>query len=142
MIKIRTTISTDLSDNKINFKKISRKVGLGFKKNIKKSGNVSIVIINSELMKEMNFKYRMKNYVTDVLSFESDENRYLGDIFICLKKVYEQAEEFRHSAEREYAFLLVHGILHLLGFDHENSEQEKEMFTFQERILNDSGIER
>ncbi len=142
MIKIETIISTDLIDDDINFEEIARKVSWALKKSIKKKSKVTVVIVDEKVMCDMNSRYRMKDYTTDVLSFEADEDKYLGDVFICLNKVYEQSKKYNHSVEREYAFLLVHGILHLLGFDHETSEQEKEMLAIQERILNDGGFKR
>ncbi|MGI6709994.1 MAG: rRNA maturation RNase YbeY [Bacilli bacterium] len=142
MIKIKTIVPIELIVEDIKFEELSNKISLAFAKNIKKKSNVTVVIIDTKKMKEMNYKYRMKDYATDVLSFEAEEDKYLGDIFICLEKIYEQAQKYNHSNEREYAFLLVHGILHLLGFDHETSEQEKEMLAIQERILNDGGFKR
>jgi probable rRNA maturation factor len=70
-----------------------------------------------------------------VLSFPDRDEEYLGDIFISIDKVYEQAKQYNHSVEREFAFLLTHGILHLLGYDHENTNDEKKMIAKQEEIL-------
>ena len=66
----------------------------------------------------------------------------LGDIFICIPQMKRQAEEFGHSEKRELAFLAVHGILHLLGYDHMNEEDEKVMFALQELILDGKNIKR
>ena len=63
--------------------------------------------------------------------------RFLGEIFICIPKMEEQAKEYGHSEIRELAFLTVHGLLHLLGYDHMNEEDEKIMFGLQEVILNE-----
>ena len=66
----------------------------------------------------------------------------LGDIVISIPKVEEQAEEYGHSFYREMCFLFTHGLLHLLGFDHMNEEDEKVMFSRQKEILNALNIER
>lgn len=66
----------------------------------------------------------------------------LGDIVISLDKAKEQAEDYGHSLERELGFLALHGFLHLLGYDHENEEEEKSMFNRQEEILHEFGLER
>ena len=113
---------------------------------------VSISFVDNHEIQELNKQYRNKDAATDVLSFplmefedtEEDyeneeeyvqEDRLLGDIVISLEKAQEQATEYGHSFERELAFLLVHGVLHLLGMDHENEQQEKEMLQKQENIL-------
>jgi probable rRNA maturation factor len=113
---------------------------------------VSISFVDNEEIRELNRRYRDKNSATDVLSFPllefeqtdedfSDEEEYiqeeqmLGDIVISLERAKEQAEEYGHSFEREVAFLLVHGVLHLLGMDHENEAEEKQMRQKQDHIL-------
>ena len=70
------------------------------------------------------------------------EKRILGDIYISIDKAREQAVEYGHSLLRELCFLTIHGILHLLGYDHMEASEEKIMFELQERILNDYGIKR
>ena len=66
----------------------------------------------------------------------------LGDVFICIDRALEQAEEYNHSVEREMGFLAVHGYLHLIGYDHMNPEDEKVMFTKQEEILAKANLKR
>jgi probable rRNA maturation factor len=66
----------------------------------------------------------------------------LGDIIISIERTKEQAEEYGHSFDRELGFLALHGFLHLLGFDHMNEEDEKEMFTKQKEILEEYGLSR
>lgn len=103
----------------------------------------SIIFIDDEKMHEMNKKYRGIDRSTDVLSFAFEDNekvrynvRNLGEIYISIPKMKEQAKEYGHSEKRELAFLTVHGILHLLGFDHTKGEkEEKEMFARQELVL-------
>ena len=64
----------------------------------------------------------------------------LGDIYISVEKAVEQAKEYGHSVNRELSFLFVHGLLHLLGYDHMNEEDEKVMFDLQEKILKEKGV--
>ena len=70
------------------------------------------------------------------------EIRFLGEIYICIPRMIEQAKEFGHSEKRELSFLCVHGLLHLLGYDHMEKEDEKVMFALQELILNEANITR
>lgn len=110
----------------------------------------NIIIVDEEKIRELNKNYRNKDSVTDVISFalEDDEIfvktdfRVLGDIYICLKRAKDQAKEYGHSILRELSFLTVHGLLHLLGYDHMEEYDEKIMFELQERILDEYGIKR
>ncbi len=105
----------------------------------------SIVFIDDKFMHELNMKYRGIDRTTDVLSFAFEDNnnicyniRQLGEIFVSIPKMKEQAKEYGHSEKRELAFLVVHGLLHLLGYDHTLGEkEEKEMFTKQELVLDE-----
>ncbi len=123
------------------------------------SAEISVTIVDADEIRRINRQMRNIDAVTDVLSFpmlEFDENRkmitddydldgdnlMLGDIVICAPRAKEQAEEFGHSFLREMAFLTVHSMLHLLGYDHMEEEQEREMFARQEEILNLLGITR
>ena len=108
--------------------------------------NVSVLITDNEEIHGLNLEYRGKDAPTDVLSFplfdeegNLDEEE-LGDIVISLERAVAQAEEYNHSLKREVAFLTAHSMLHLLGYDHENGEQE--MYVKQDEILNDLGITR
>ena len=110
----------------------------------------NIIIVDEAKIQEINREYRNKDFVTDVISFalEDDDTfiqtdmRILGDIYICLKKCKDQSMEYRHSFLRELSFLTIHGLLHLLGYDHMNVEDEKVMFKLQEMILNEYGIKK
>ena len=111
----------------------------------------NVIIINNEEIHKINKEYRGIDRPTDVISFALEdykdikyENDYrvLGDIYISIDKVKEQAKEYGHSEKRELAFLAVHGLLHLLGYDHMEKEDEKVMFSKQEEILNGFGITR
>lgn len=109
----------------------------------------NVIIINNEEIHKINKEYRGIDRPTDVISFALEdykdikyENDYrvLGDIYISIDKVKEQAKEYGHSEKRELAFLAVHGLLHLLGYDHMKKEDEKVMFSKQELILDGYGI--
>ncbi len=110
----------------------------------------NIIIVDEEKIQDINRDYRNKNSVTDVISFalEDDDTfietdmRILGDIYICLKRCKDQSIEYGHSFLRELSFLTIHGLLHLLGYDHMNEEDEKVMFKLQEMILNEYGIKK
>ena len=107
---------------------------------------VSLVICGPVTIKKINREYRNINRVTDVISFallDNDESvEYedaieLGDIFINRDRVISQAYDYEHSIKREFVFLFVHGLLHLLGYDHMTPEDEKRMFALQKRIIGD-----
>lgn len=107
---------------------------------------VSLIICGPVTIKKINREYRNINRVTDVISFallDNDESvEYedvieLGDIFINRERVISQAYDYEHSIKREFVFLFVHGLLHLLGYDHMTPEDEKRMFALQKRIIGD-----
>lgn len=125
------------------------------KQNVEQGSEISITFVTNESIQEINREYRQKDYPTDVISFAMEElgegevevvgadmPRILGDIIISIPKAKEQAEEYGHSFMRELSFLAVHGFLHLLGYDHENEEDEKEMFSLQREILDEYGLKR
>lgn len=122
--------------NNIDYNKIIEDIENLFNVEFETSKEVSVIIVNSEEIHEMNKQYRNIDRPTDVLSFEEYEDDYLGEIFICEEKVYEQAKSYNHSNEREFAFLLTHGLLHLLGYDHIEKEDEEVMFKKQDELLN------
>lgn len=113
-----------------------------------KNANMSIILIDDDKMHELNKEYRGVDRTTDVLSFALEDNediklpiRELGDVFVSIPKMLEQAKEFNHSEKRELSFLVCHGLLHLLGYDHTKSEEdEKIQFGLQDQILGDLGI--
>ncbi len=124
--------------------------------NIEAETEVTISFVTNDLIQEMNRDYRGKDVPTDVLSFsmeelgeeeieiilEEDMPRVLGDIVISVDKMKEQAAEFDHSENRELGFLVVHGMLHLLGYDHLTDEDEKIMFAKQNELLDAYGLQR
>ena len=109
---------------------------------------LSVTIVNNDYIHEINRTYRHIDRPTDVISFaflddvpnkevllQSKQMVVLGDIYISYEKAEEQAKSYGHSLERELKFLFVHGLLHLLGYDHMNEEDEKVMFRLQDEIL-------
>lgn len=110
----------------------------------------NVILVVNEKIQSINKEYRNKDQVTDVISFALEDfkdivyedYRVLGDIYISLDKAKDQAVEYGHSFKREICFLTIHGLLHLLGYDHMNEEDEKIMFSEQERILDEYGIKR
>jgi len=116
---------------------------------------LSVTFVTNEAIHEINKEYRHKDAPTDVISFALEElgegetaiiaegmPRILGDVIISIDRTREQAEEFGHSFERELGFLAVHGLLHVLGYDHMVPEDEKIMFGKQDEILESYGLSR
>lgn len=110
----------------------------------------NVIIVDNESIHKINKEYRGIDRPTDVISFALEDEkqidipnmRVLGDIYISYDKVIEQAEEYKHSRKRELCFLGIHGLLHLLGYDHMNEEEEKEMFKLQKELLEEYGIKK
>ena len=114
-----------------------------------KDSIMSIIIVDNKTIHEINKQYRNIDRETDVISFALEEGetieepvKTLGDIYISIDKVYEQAKEYNHSVKRELFFLVTHGFLHLLGYDHMNKEDEEKMFSLQEEVLDSYGVKR
>lgn len=112
---------------------------------------VSLSIVSPDEIKFLNGKYRDNDNITDVLSFpqyddlndiENEEEISLGDVVINDDAVRSQAEEYGHSYERELVYLFVHSILHLLGYDHMQTEDKEEMRSFEEKVMSRLGLER
>ena len=123
--------------------------------------NVSVNFVSEGVIKDLNNKFRQIDKVTDVLSFPNLEKSYfqkltefdgernpddgilfLGDIVICKKVAKKQAKDYRHGAKREICFLALHGLLHLLGFDHIKEEEERLMKAASEDTLQAFGVSR
>ncbi len=124
-------------------------------------GEVALTFVDNEAIQALNSTYRGLDQPTDVLSFAMNDeveddldivfdaeleieagDVLLGDIVISVERAKEQADEYGHSLEREIGFLFVHGFLHLIGYDHQSEEEEKLMFSKQERILQEAGLTR
>lgn len=118
---------------------------------------VTIILTTPDSIKKINKKYRQVDRATDVLSFPMFEKKeleekikkkifdhedMLGDIVISIEKVKEQAEEYGHSFEREFSYMIVHGFYHLMGYDHIEEKDKKIMRPKEEKILDDLRIQR
>ena len=144
----------ELSEHEIN--EIEKLLNYTAKKeNVQEGSELSVTFVSNERIQEINREYRDKDRPTDVISFALEEMgegeleivgegipRVLGDIIISIPKAREQAEEYNHSFMRELGFLAVHGLLHLLGYDHMNEQDEKQMFDRQKEILDGYGLGR
>lgn len=100
-----------------------------------------LTIVNLEEISEINFKYRNKDNSTDIITFSfwdsnsTIKSNLIGEMFLCKEKVISQSKEYKHSLKRELMFLISHGIYHLLGYDHMNENDEKEMMNKQYNVL-------
>lgn len=118
---------------------------------------ISIVLTNPENIHKINKQYRNVDRPTDVLSFPMFEKEelelkiknnifehedVLGDIVISIEQVQKQAEEYGHSFEREFSYMLVHGFYHLMGYDHIKEEDKLKMRPKEEKILEQLGMKR
>jgi len=124
-------------------------------RNVPANSEVSILLVDNSYIQELNLIYRDQDKDTDVLSFAmnelaedepdfdfSNELNVLGDIVISMEKAQSQSEEYGHSMARELGFLAAHGMLHLLGFDHDTEAEEKVMRELQEKVLKSVNLER
>ena len=110
----------------------------------------NIIMVDDKEIQQLNSTYRGIDKKTDVITFaledgdnfRNPELRVLGDIYISIPVAYEQAQIYGHSRIREICFLATHGILHLLGYDHMEENEEKEMFSLQEELLSSYEINR
>ena len=117
------------------------------------NGEVSVTLTNNDYIHQLNRKYRQIDRPTDVLSFALNESEepdiengpdinVLGDIILSVERAEEQAADYGHSQRREIAFLTVHGMLHLLGYDHMEEEERLEMEREQRFVMEKLGIPR
>lgn len=157
MLKINLSEENDNLSSETNklleeiYQALIEKEGLG------QEAEVSLLLTNNEEIQELNRDYRNLDQATDVLSFpiyereeieallkdqEGPELILLGDIIISMERAGEQAHEYGHSLKREVAYLFVHGLLHLLGYDHLEEDEKKEMRTREEEILKSFSLAR
>ena len=116
MIEINNLTTTSIEEEIL--KKVAERILEGENK---RNADLSIALVGPGRIRELNKKYRGKNRVTDVLSFPDNG---LGEIVICLREVKKNAKKFESSFKKELSTCLIHGILHLLGYDHEKSVEE------------------
>ena len=137
-------IITDNSIKEIDFKKLENCIIKLNKKNSiynkEDKHSINIQLLSNEEIIKLNKEFRDKDYLPDVLSFDYRQEKMFehelsGEVFISLEKAKTQAKEKRHSLEDELTFLVIHGILHVLGYEHKNDKQEEEMKKFEELIL-------
>jgi probable rRNA maturation factor len=142
--KLRRAVFQNLSQKRPKHLKASQIKALASR------GCISVVLVSDKQIKKLNKEWRHKDYATDVLSFPMELTApafaeipwQLGEIVISVERALKQSEEYGHSFQREMAFLFVHGLLHVLGFDHEELKEEKEMFGRQRAVLDSLGIKR
>lgn len=131
------------TDDKINSKRLQNALSevlaslqqkkLRNKKNLTAKKEITFVFLPADQMKAINTQYRGKKKPTDVLSFASVEEDSLGELLFCLPVLKKQAKAQKHSLDHELLYMMIHGVLHLLGYDHELSKsEEKLMFQIQD----------
>ena len=156
--KIKVIISNDQKDIKIptGVRMLVRRCcnAVLRQENFEGSAEISVTFVNNEQIHKLNLEHRNIHRETDVLSFPLGENgvydinhdtgaKMLGDIVISIEKAFAQAEEYGHPLQREIAFLTVHSLLHLLGYDHENGGLEAvHMREKEESVLTQLGLKR
>ncbi|MBU4689502.1 rRNA maturation RNase YbeY [Mycoplasma zalophidermidis] len=149
MVEININIENGTSFHFENeYKQILRNLQDYF--NIDKTIVLDVSIVNNQKIKKLNKKYRGKDYATDILSFDFGNDDFynelpilpIGELIISHEKVESQAIEFNHSVRREYCYLFAHGLIHLMGYDHETEIEKVEMDKMVDSIFNPLGITR
>ncbi len=103
--------------------------------------NIVIVFMNQAKAKKINFQFRQKSYATDILSFKGEYDD-LGELIICFDVIKKQAKEHGLSLKEELGYMLIHGVLHLLGYEHElDAKSAKKMFSKQDNIFKKMCVE-
>jgi probable rRNA maturation factor len=120
--KINLKLIKKIAENFLQFYKIEKK-------------EVSIALVSDSEIKKINKQYRQKDSATDVLSF-SGEGDFLGEIIVDYAQIKRQAKELRKKVDEELAFILVHGLLHLIGYDDETEKERVEMIKLGEGFIN------
>ena len=150
---------TDIEFDFPDYEKVAESTMLAVMKDklVPEELDVNILIVSPESIREINRENRDTDSVTDVLSFpyfeydepgvfaeyiSDDTENILGDIILCGERIISQAEEFGHSQKREFAFLIVHSMLHLLGYDHMEPDDEEVMQAEQRRLMDIIDIHR
>ena len=153
--KVRVTITDRQKKVKIpsGLRMLIRRACIAVLREEKFQGNaeVSVTFVDNDQIRRLNAKFRDKDSATDVLSFPMGENgeydlnpstgaKLLGDVVLSMEKAAEQAQEYEHSFEREVCYLTVHSMLHLLGYDHMNSEEKAVMRMKEETVMSQIGL--
>nr|WP_318024499.1 rRNA maturation RNase YbeY [Mycoplasmopsis bovis] len=150
MVIVNVNIENGNSFNfKDEYEEILRNLQSYFKLDNKEI-SVDVSIVNNRKIKKLNKQYRQKDYATDILSFDfGDKSLYkdmpflpLGELVISHEKVEEQAKEFGHSLRREYCYLYAHGLIHLMGYDHELEDERVAMNMMVDAIFDPLNITR
>ncbi|MCK4891641.1 MAG: rRNA maturation RNase YbeY [Candidatus Pacebacteria bacterium] len=143
-------LTKNFTRQKLNQKYLNKVAEVALKViKLKKQTEISLVILGEKRIRSLNRKYRNIDKVTDVLSFGNEKAKnksakfisppcnvlHLGEIFICYTQAKKQAKEKKHSVKREMEILLIHGILHLAGYDHKGNYEYSEMKILEEKIL-------
>jgi len=158
MYKFSEVNFLDIVENKEYLELVEKVIGQAFFiEGIDKSNlYINVILTNPENIRKANKEYRNIDKETDVLSFpmfekqeieyiknkENDVQDVLGDIIISIDRVQEQAKEYGHSFEREFAYMLIHGFYHLMGYDHMTEEEKMEMRAKEEGVLEKLQITR
>ena len=120
--------------------RLAETISLSLEKLLEGNENVSILLTNDTRIQDLNRNFRNKDKPTNVLSFPSEEDIFLGDIAISFNTLVKEAEEQDKEFYHHFIHMLIHGVLHLLGYDHETDDEAEEMETLEIKILEDMGI--
>lgn len=112
---------------------IKKKLNPNFKKNLQK--DLTVVFVTAKEIKKLNKQFRGKDKPTDILSFADIMDEQLGELILCPEIIVKQAKEHGLTQKQEYAYMLLHGVLHLLGYDHEEPTEAKKMFKLQDDLF-------
>ncbi len=137
------------------FKLLEAVLNFGLERYQQGNAEVSLVLVDDDYIRELNLEYRGLDRPTDVLSFAFHEGEdglilgededipdLLGDIYISVERAFEQSEQYGHSFERELCYLATHGLLHLMGYDHQNPEETAKMREAEEHIMEEFALGR
>ncbi|MCL2845335.1 MAG: rRNA maturation RNase YbeY [Chitinivibrionia bacterium] len=119
--------------SKTALRSLCKKVYLG--ENVSQKQDIDLIFCTEDTIKRLNRDYRKKDRITDVLSFRFNEFDYLGEIYICVQRADEQRKEYVLTLDEELQRLFVHGLFHLLGFDHETEDERKEMERCEKKYI-------
>ena len=133
ILKIEITGQSCPDVNRRILKRLARRVLRG--ERFKKSGKVSVVLVDNASIRSLNKRYLGKDRETDVLSFTYGEDDVYGETYISVEQAREQAEEFGVSLETEMARLVIHGLLHILGYEDDTPDRKKKMTLLEDQYL-------